>query len=169
MGCHTWFFRKEERSIEEARRLYLEMLDNVIDYWRKMETDASIRDHYGTTLENVRWDIKVMERRYRIVKSGLCNVAVMNRQEGVTSYIPDKGFYITDDTMPHDIFRVGKNSKTDSYFDDELFSMQETINFIEKNKEKVYEYHNNELTKKDWKEQLQDFWDRYPDGMIHFG
>jgi len=41
-------------------------------------------------------------------------------------------FYICDNTLPHDLFRIG------NYPDDELMSMDETMDFIEKNKDKIY-------------------------------
>jgi transposase len=51
----------------------------------------------------------------------------------------------------------------------ELFSLDETLNFIEKNKDKIYYYHFNEVSKKDWKERLFVFWNEYPNGMIDMG
>ena len=70
--------------------------------------------------------------------------------------------FISDDSLPHDIFRIGK------YRSDRLFSMEETLNFIKKNKDEILHYHHM-VEGKDWKQNLEKFWNQYPDGMISFG
>jgi len=97
-----------------------------------------------------------------MVKKGLCNVAVMNKQPEHSEYVVGKGFYIVCKDF-HDMFRVG------DYPDDSLFSYQECLDFIKRYEDK---YNTTiEIWKRDGaiKNSLQEFWDKYPDGMIRFG
>ena len=57
---------------------------------------------------------------------------------------------------PHNLFSIG------SYPEQVLFSLEETLEFIEKNREKIYFQEN-------WDEQLRDFWAKNPNGIIEFG
>jgi len=97
-----------------------------------------------------------------MVKKGLCNVAVMNKQPEHSEYIPNKGFYIVCNDF-HDMFRVY------DYPSDRLFSYQECLDFIKKYEERD----NIKITI--WKQEghkkdsLQEFWEKYPDGMLRFG
>ena len=146
MGCHTWFFKKVERSIEEARELYLTKSEKIIKTWKTIEKIPS--DVW--TPESIAWNIKVLERQMKVVEKELCDAAVMNKQPGDSScYIKGKGFYIQDYSLPHDLFRVG------GYPEDRLFSLEDTMFFIE----------NNDIQRYD-SVGITDFWERFPDGMI---
>ncbi len=160
MGCHTWFFRKENRSIEEARRLYLNNKKAEIKMWNNMliNPEDEIKTMHRWSDEFIEWTIKVLERQNQMVTKGLCDVAVMNNQLEHSHYIKDKGFYVTDDLMPHDIFR------TSGYPDIHLFSLDETYKFIYDNIDKVH-MENKESSFK----QLDYFWTQFEDGMIIFG
>lgn len=57
---------------------------------------------------------------------------------------------------PHDLFRIG------GYPDDKLLSLQQTMEFIELNKERI-------SFGEDWEERLKEFWSKNPDGVIEFG
>ena len=56
----------------------------------------------------------------------------------------------------HDVFRIG------GYPDDQLFSLEETMAFIECNKDRITFTEN-------WEETLKKFWLLHPDGKIQFG
>ena len=62
----------------------------------------------------------------------------------------------TDIDTPHDLFRIG------GYPDDKLLSLQQTMEFIERNKERISFSEN-------WEERLKEFWSKNPDGVIEFG
>lgn len=62
----------------------------------------------------------------------------------------------TDIDTPHDLFRIG------GYPDDKLLSLQQTMQFIERNKEQMSFTEN-------WEERLKEFWAKNPDGVIEFG
>jgi hypothetical protein len=161
MGCHTWFYKKEERSIEEARQKLVEALNRVIEaYTIDRESPESYYNHfrnaYNKTHAEMDWLVKVIQRQIGMIEKGLCNVAVMRKQEGVCRYIPEKGLFVDIDGV-HDVFRIG------GYPDDTLFSLEETLKFIEDQGEKVYAKADN------WQELLKYFWEKHPDGMIDFG
>ena len=94
-----------------------------------------------------------------MVEKGLCKLAVMNHQPddetGQLYRFVEGNLYCTDDTLPHDIFRVG------GYPEDLLFDFYDTIRFcrVKNNIELSPQQIGN----------LRKFWDDYPDGMISFG
>lgn len=159
MGCHTWCFKKVERTIEEARRLWIEQQMGIIASWQKMIDDPT--DHcrvaYEWSQEFVEKQMLVYKRQLQMVKKGLLNVAVFNDQPEHCIYIQDKGFYVEEGT--HDPFRIY------GYPDDKLFSYEECLVCIRK-----YEITKN-TTVELWRDgdTLKEFWDRNPDGMICFG
>lgn len=172
MGCHTWFYKKVEVSYEDAKLQLIKSLDKnikILERWVQNPNDKRflmIRDdHPYYTLEYTKNQLDIYERKKRIVEKGLCKEAVLNKYSDcsfeVFRYIKGKGHYKSLDLC--DIFRIG------NYPPDTLFSLQETLDFIEKNKDKVYYYHFNDVQNKDWKQQLEEFWKKYPDGMIDFG
>ncbi len=160
MGCHTWLYKKSNRTIEEAREIYIKLLEENNDFFNNIIKD---KNHDGIdwldvypefTDDNLNRVIAVNERKIRIVKKGLCNVAVFNNQPEVSRYIEGKGFFI--DTNEGQPFRKR------GYPDDILFSFEETMDYINdpKNNCETWGYTN---------EGVKKFWDKYPDGMIDFG
>jgi hypothetical protein len=163
MGCHTWFYRKEERSIEEARKKFIAEQKDMIKSWGLMLYNPldDCRVAYDWSDVDISNSIDVTERRIRMVEKGLCNVAVFNHQpsnDGQHLYINEK-FYTCDDEMPHDTFRIG------GYPETKLFSLEETLKFLEDNDGKIDYW----MTKEETIEKLKEFWTKYPDGMIEFG
>jgi hypothetical protein len=63
----------------------------------------------------------------------------------------------TDIDTPHDLFRIG------TYPTNVLLSLEETLQFIENNKEIIYGFAN------DYEKELIQFWENNPDGVIEFG
>ena len=173
MGCHTWTYRKLNRSLEEARILWIATQEKWVEEWKEIVANPQDRFRVAQKMTQEYADhcLKVFERQLRMVKTGLCNVAVMNKQSEHCEFIPGRGLYIEDDEMPHDIFRIG------GYPDDRLFSLQDCLSFIEKNKDKVYrgDIHcgnsdeSHKINHESVKKQLEEFWTKYPEGMIQFG
>lgn len=158
MGCHTWCARKENRTIEEARRLWIYEREKFIESWIEMinNPEDECRQAYPEwTQEYMEHTLKIYERQLRMVKKGLCNVAVMNQQPEHSYYIEGKGFFI-------DCKDFGNQFRIGGYPEDKIFSKEECLEFIERNKDKIQFY---EKTY----EKLDEFWNRYPDGYMHFG
>jgi hypothetical protein len=149
MGCHTWFYTKIERTQEEAKESCLSNLKTNRNYfWKDYKKEKKIND-----LET----INILNRQIRMVSNNLCQRALWDRQnnDDLTFYVDGKGLYIGVDDY-HDSFRVY------TYPKDLLFSLQETLDYInnEKNKCEIRDY---TFT------QIEEFWSNYPNGMICFG
>ena len=170
MGCHTWFSKKVDRSIVEARKLWIDKRKKWIKEWQSItyyilcdengvfmmaHPYNDYRHHAGLSQEECVHLLKVYKRQLRVVQKGLCNVAVMNDQPEHSYYIPGKGFFVNLENI-HDAFRIG------DYPEDWLYSREECMSFIEKNKDKIGFYDNTYVL-------LDEFWTKYPDGCIHFG
>lgn len=166
MSCHTWCAYKVERSIEEARRLFIFKHEKFIEEWK--EILANPQHELRTSREGSReeWTqeymehyLAVFERQLRMVKAGLCNVAVMKRQPEHSYYIEGRGLFINSEEFGN-MFRIGGDPP------DEIFSREECMQFIERNKDKIRFSTDHDF---DTYKELDEFWTRYPDGYMHFG
>ena len=191
MGCHTWFYRKIERTQEEAKQSCLRGLRKS----EKLNLNILANRNYNgldwsdwTESELIKHD-SYLKRQIKMVNNNFCQRAVWNHQndENLTEYIEGKGLYI-EDTGFHDVFRRG------DYPEDRLFSHEETIKYLEDN-DSIITYGYFQRSHQDipcinglcngekptWFEVdresrklealglLKEFWDKYPDGMIEFG
>jgi hypothetical protein len=163
MGCHTWFYKKVNRTCEEGKKIWIDNQERFIKDWEEIANNPNddCRIAYDWSQEYLDWNLKVFKRQLQVVKKGLCGNAVMNNQpcdneHYLYRYI-NNTLYGCNDNLPHDTFRIGNYPK------DVLFSKKECFNFIKENKEKINYYNPN------WEEQLNKFWEQYPDGMICFG
>lgn len=68
----------------------------------------------------------------------------------------ERGGKYTDNSLPHDMFRLG------GYPEDVLTSFEETMKYIEERKDKMSFTDN-------WETKLKKFWDENPNGFIEFG
>lgn len=157
MSCHTWCARKTERSIEVARKMFIYEMKKSIELWKELVDNPNdeLRIVHNWSQDHVEHWLKVYERQLRMVEAGLCNVAVMNKQPDHSYYIPGKGLFI-------DCPEYGNQFRIRNYPTDELFSKDECLQFIERNKDKI-EFCD------DTYDRLDEFWDLYPDGYMHFG
>jgi hypothetical protein len=172
MGCHTWFHKKINVTYEQAKKFLIKIYKNEITLYQTW-IDNPNDEYYVDLLEDypeydINYCIKqcdIIKRKLRLVEGGYCKEAVMNKYDrGIANhvtYVKGKGHYQSLDWC--DTFRIP------GYPEDILFSLEETLDFIEKNKSLIYYYHQNDVTGKDWKEQLEEYWKEYPDGMIDFG
>jgi len=162
MGCHTWFYKKIDRSVEEARKIaintlykYIKLCENIIADKNYNDRDWNDFDKHGNTNDDVRkQEILISERKIRIIEKGLCNVAVYNMEQESNVLIEDN-FYIESDF--HDIFRKS------GYPDITLYSLDETLSYIEDPNNNCY-YEGEPAIK-----ALKEFWSEHPDGIIQFG
>jgi len=158
MGCHTWFYRKKERNQKEAKQSCLRLLRKSEKLNLNILTDGNYKGldwSNWTESELIKHD-SYLKRQIRMVKNNFCQRAVWNHQDdkNLTEYIDGKGFYM--ETGFHDTFRKY------GYPEDKLFSLQETLDYINNPKNDCTIYENTI-------ERLKEFWDKYPDGMIEFG
>ena len=159
MGCHTWFYRKIERTQEEAKENCLNGLKEAKELNLNILKDRFYNgiDWSEWSEDTLRWDDAVLERKIRMVENNLCQKAVWNYQsdEDLTEFVEDKGLYI-EDTGFHDVFRKY------GYPDDKLFSLDETLEYLNNPKNECVFDENSII-------RLKEFWKKFPNGMIEFG
>lgn len=165
MGVHTWFYRKVNRTEEEAKYLAIVELYKKIEMCNRYITSVFLKTNspdepggYNFTaaknLESTIWEIKLYEKTIRLIEKRIAKTLHWYYQpESLNEYIPSMGFFVEDKTMPHNIFR-GPD------VEEMLFSLPETMRFCIK--------YNIVLTDEQ-KFKLQKFWFEYNDGMICFG
>jgi hypothetical protein len=167
MGCHTWFYKKIEGPTEEQMRkdLVVYFQETIQFYDSALNQKESLDDLTKEVLEGVSDEELEAERDeflflYRRFASGEMGIDEVNENWASSrfsrhiEYSRKGGWYETDASLPHDLFRIGNYPET------LLFSLEETLDFIKTNKCTVYEYTD---------EKLGDFWAEFPDGMISFG
>lgn len=185
MGCHTWFYKKiQDPSSEEINATVkdrcekeLEFLDKLIN--RRNEIDEELLECYPewtpewATVMKDAWN-----KIYHFVDGGELNIKELPEafnaffDEGMsrdsilaflyemwtpelTNFVEGKGWFEDTDEF-HDVFRKY------GYPDDMLFSLQETLDYIANP--------DNECTTYEWtNRRLNEFWEKYPNGMIQFG
>lgn len=167
MGCHTWFYKKmnPQPTYDEIKAVVISNMKKGADLYQRMIDDKlseDIKENYPEwNKEMGEKYLPIKLRMIRMVEKDLCKVAVCRRYEPsysamVLTIFVNGNFYTYTDDLPHDLFRIGE------YPTDKLFSLEETLSFIEKNEKKISFWIN-------WKTHLEKFWMEYPDGMIDFG
>lgn len=195
MGCHTWFYRKIERTQEEANESCIREFKKLRNFhWKIFKNPTGYRrtdwtENYGQAKEESLKFIKVLNRQIKAIYNGHYQKAVWNHQgdKEITIYVEGKGLFI-EDTGYHDAFRLG------GYPDDQLFSLEETLKYLEEKDELItYGYRARlnpeipmmnglvngeapvwyEVDREEHKansiERLKKFWEEFPEGMIDFG
>lgn len=158
MGCHTWFYKKSELTLDECiHQAKNKMREGLVwssvyllDISGHVEIDGG--NHPFSEKELKDWD-KYNTRVLSWLEKGWIRDAAYNLL-GDGMYF--RGNYYVDCGEFHDLFRLG------GYPEDILLSLDETLNFIENNKANIHLY--------DYSiEKLKLFWEKYPNGNIHFG
>lgn len=163
MGCHTWFYKRVTIPFEEVKKSVILSLEQRIETGRMIKEREGVfadedllEDTPEWTPEHGQWVMDVAKRQIRVINKGYCELAVRKKyiHDGdlTTHYIEGEDYYA--DAGYHDLFRMH------GYPLHQLFSLKETLDYIEKHKCTTYEWTN---------EKLKAFWDEHPDGMIRFG
>ena len=173
MGCHTWFYKKADPQpeYEEIRLKYLKMLDSNIEFYTKHingTLDENTRYLFeDSTIEDSIKHLEITKRIRRIVEKRLCKVATV-RHATYCSIIPhhlcERNGQLYLDAGLHDVFRIG------DYPEDELLSFEETLQFLERNNDKIFWGSSpDHIGREEVIKRLKEFWDKNPDGLIEFG
>lgn len=158
MGCHTWCYKKVERTIEEARNIWIKEQILRIAEWTEIAENINhkYRIHRGYDQEFCNNQLLIFKRQLLMVQKGFCNLAVWNNQPEFSMYVENKGFFVEEGTR--NPFRIS------GYPNDLLFSYDECMEYISKyEKEK-----NTKIEFLDNKKSLIKFWENNPNGMICF-
>jgi hypothetical protein len=166
MGCHTWFYKKiESPSDGEIRNLTLERCDKEIDFLERLinnreSIDSDLLEAYPDWTPE--W-AKGTKSFWLEIKESIENNTIELDElydhycdwvGGLTEYIDGKGWFV--ECEYHDVFRKY------GYPEDRLFSLQETLDYINNPNNKCVVYD-------DTNRRLEEFWNKYPDGFIEFG
>lgn len=165
MGCHTWFHTKAEAPIADAQAKLRGILVEELDIIEKIDTkntkgvSAFARGHYKDK------EYRALAKAHFSERLSLLDAGELTMEQVVDSlhgeevsnhkYVDGKGWYIQVDKY-HDVFRKF------GYPDDRLFSLEETLAYINDPANKC-------VVRDNTVERLQAFWEEYPDGMITFG
>ncbi len=171
MGCHTWFYQRIERDIEEAAELALKELNQNVMFLKEMILDDFYEDDIELNKSLIETNKCLIDRiedylvienlpRYKYImeetEANLVEEIIWEYQpENINEYISEKGYFVEVDDF-HDVFRKY------GYPDDKLFSLEETLAYINNPKNECILYEKSI-------EHLKEFWEKYPDGMINFG
>jgi len=167
MGCHTWFYKKWNVSLDEAKSNLIEIIDKEIETTERFMYSPTEEDKDFLSYHPEYEDDDLMGELEQLNKFK-DNIENLSEDEifekfsekcmKVCRYVKDKGLFLykSDGSLPHDLFR-----KYD-YPDDTLHSLDETLSYMfdPKNKCEIFNY---------YMKNLEDFWNQYPDGMIAFG
>jgi len=191
MGCHTYFYKKSNRTQQQANDILInELQKSIIDFTEYLNNPA---DKDIDFLNSLNWTpdvldnlINLYKRQIRMIENGFCQKAVWYKQPDNSIYIENKGFY--EEVGYYDLFRIG-------YIPDfNLYSHQSTLLFIEcvllgnPHSFQVYNKDNQEYTEQEFSQiceyinkhkgginimnncytRLDKFWSEYPDGIINF-
>ena len=165
MGCHTWAYKRiESPSFEEMKEFVLKVYKDSIEglqKWIDNPQDEEYLDMFKSyrdwTIEFIKYWQEAEKRRVRLIEGGFCKQAVINKyceySDGIVDHY-NGNFY--KEIGFHDMFRKY------GYPQDKLFSLEETLAYIN-NPENECVINDNTFK---W---LEEFWAKYPDGMIDFG
>lgn len=171
MGCHTWFFTKvdPQPTYEQVREKLLSHYHIEMGFYQRHVSNTLAEDELflfeDRTIESSEYAISVIQRWISRVEKRLCQVATMRHGAGTmndTFCERDHQFYT--EVGLHDVFRIG------GYPNDELLSFEDTMEFFEKNDDKIFWGGAPTVIGKEATiEIIREFWNKYPNGMIHFG
>ena len=147
-----------KNTLTDIKQIIIKSKEIFGDVWKDDLYFIDFMNYSPNYIKDIINTPKVCDRQINAIKKNYYKCAVIMRY--FDSYEIDKKnnkIYIGVDDF-HDVFRKY------GYPDDKLFSYDETIKYIENEKNECY-VRDKEHTYK----QLKDFWDKYPDGMINFG
>jgi hypothetical protein len=175
MGCHTWFYEKIDSPVDIREFVLLKINENL-DFFNKLIhrrdlIDQELLDAYPEWTEdygleqteiwknllgylNGEEELPVeFANEIKIVEDIWEELYLMFHTDLIV--YENGNWYKSSDSF-HDIFRKY------GYPDDKLFSLEETMDYINDST-------NNCNTSENTEKWLKEFWDKHPDGMINFG
>ena len=167
MGCHTWGYNKWEGvSREEGIRNIKLRISAECDFCERLKNhretiDADLLETYTEwtpeyAIEKIKYWEDLRNKLDEMTDTEIFNMYLrMDLLDEVVDYVEGKGWYKEVEGF-WDPFRHLNFSEA------QLFSLQETLDFMHdpKNQCIVYDYSY---------DQVNEFWEKYPDGMIDFG
>lgn len=153
MGCHTWFHKKSDLSIDSAKKMLIKSHEINIKELNLVSEETCLE--YGWEKSKL---IELYQRRIKRIKNPKIKTeTIYNALSDFYNFVyTDVGLF-EEINEYHNLFRIH------GYPEDCLYSLEETLQFI-KNYEKTYGF-KVEIDES----SLREYWEKYPNGMINFG
>jgi len=172
MGLHTWCLKRTNRTFEEAKSLAIKNIEREIELLSEILFDfknGKIHDLIDPETDDIEsrivdfgYSLAYNERILSCIKKGLIKEAIFNSDFllEIGHYDKTNKVYYLNTEEFHDVFRTNKRNKDGTYINDLIYSREDCYKWLFDNKDFVYD-----MREKD----LNEFWSKYPDGMIQFG
>lgn len=163
MGCHTWHFFRTERTEEEIRALAKKSVEKTMSWADINQMQIENPTQWDTTER--KW-INCMKKRRHQLEFGTWNQIMELACESLPGVAHVYRGHIYEDAGYHDVFRVY------DYPENVLTSMKATKAFIAKWQREKPDYISLDEPTAEWPgsvAKLEEFWAKYPNGLIHFG
>ena len=156
MGCHTTFYKPANLTYEQARELAIAELNQRLEQITKF--NEKIKKTKGTDLNTYIYLSKYYKKWTNRIKSNkpIWKAAVWKFQKE-NLFPNNNNFYLRLEDF-HDCFRVGWDLG-----DRQLTSLKETLEFCTEYKDKI------NFCRNTWLEEVNQFWQLYPEGIIDLG
>lgn len=147
MGCHTWCFKRLKYTRED-----------VVSFAKLQQEHNEL--HYGKHPHTWTEGEKLLAGNKEIISDLAADYIGTNlRPDGGHIRVSVRNGLAYQECGYHDIYRVG------GYPEDELHSLQETLDFLAKRQREEKYISEDEHTMP----SLEEFWTKYPTGMITMG
>lgn len=164
MGCHTTFYKPGDLTYKQARELAIaELNQRLLLNEKYMSTGFKLRNGKvkkpeGTDLKTYIYLSKFYKRWIKRIESNkpIWKAAVWKFQKE-NLFPNNNNFYLRLEDF-HDCFRVGWDLGNR-----QLTSLKETLEFCTEYKDRI------NLCRNTWLEEVKQFWELYPKGIIDLG
>lgn len=165
MGCHTWFYKKSNLTFEQAKEIAIKEVETAIGNAKQMlkndcEEYVELRNMYEWDDAYIQNWIKDLEKDVQLIHE--------NDKEIVYTWVAgSNGFYDkTNETLYensgyHDIIRVL------NYPTIHFYTFEQMLDWIIKHRFDS-EYNTSHITN-DEINKLRNYWQQYPNSIVHFG
>lgn len=163
MGCHSWFFFRTERAEEEIRALAKKSVEKTSSWADVNQMQIEAPTQWDTTER--KW-VNHMKKRRQILEFGTWNQIMELACESLPDVAHVYMGQIYESADYHNLFRVY------GYPTNVLTSMKATKAFIAKWQREKPNFISLDEPTAGWPgsmAKLEEFWGKYPNGLIHFG
>lgn len=154
MGCHTTFYKPVNLTYEQAKELAIAELNKRLEQITKF--NKKVKNPEGTELKTDIYLSKFYKRWIKRIESNkpIWKAAVWKFQKENPI---NNNFYLRLEDF-HDCFRVGWDLDGR-----QLTSLKETLEFCTEYKDRI------NFDRDTWLEEVEQFWQLYPEGIIDLG
>ena len=176
MGQHTWFYRriaqpslnKKKKVVKRKATEKVQYYNSLIELFNNPNTNNSRYEFFKTNYPNLNIsNLTIVRDEYELV---IYNIDILKEKKLNDLYselakIPNyEGIFYKEKPEYFDIFKTNKRNLDNTYLNKIIKSKEECFDWIENPHNQVYFKDKIECLIK-----LDEFWNKYPDGIIVFG